>query len=97
MTKRTKKFRVDYSDGRFYLHDGETSTWGGLLELTDKELDRLERHFDEDLYWQDRFRQVDNEFHESLEGKTYCENCKQYVKLEEDPRGWPYCPICKGV
>jgi hypothetical protein len=33
----------------------------------------------------------------AADAKTWCENCRKYVELEQDPRGWPFCPECKGV
>lgn len=86
-------FKVDYSDGRFSLREARFP--GAPIELSDKELARLERHFAEDRYWQERFRVADNEFVEG--GKTWCERCQEFVSLEDDPRGWPFCPTCKGA
>lgn len=101
MAKRPMRravFRIDYSDGMYSLKpyrqgDGQ---WGATIVLEGEDLKRWEAFLDEEAHWQNRFRLLDNAYGEEGE-REECPFCKEWVVFEQDPRGWPYCPNCKGV
>lgn len=63
------KFWIDYSDGRYSLHPILPDRDGGsggtpTITLEGADLERWQRHIQEEEYWYARFLEIDNAFWE---------------------------------